>query len=344
LDYVHASQQPTALGENRGDRHGPLGRGITACFLGHGFQVVTLARNAQRHAEALKQIEAMIGELVDVAGFDQVLRQTWASRLTQATGFEALRDCSFLVESVIEDVAVKHEILGKVEAQVRVEAVIASNSSAIPMSELQRRMNHPERLIGMHWAEPAHATRFLELIRGEHTSDTTLRKTAELARRLGKEPSFCHKEIPGFIVNRIGYAMYREALNLLESGVADAETIDRSVRNALGLWATLCGPFRWIDLSGGPELYMKAMQPVLPTLSNANEVSGRMRQLAESGARGIVNGRGFFNYTPEEAQHWQELYRRHAWRVAQLQDEYSPRGDQRDRPTGKSAVPGDSAR
>ena len=304
---------------------GLLGRGIAACLLGHGFQVVALARGAQRHAEAFQQIEAMIGELVDLAGFDPALRQRWASCLTQATGFEALRDCSFVVESVLEDVAVKHQILANVEAQIHPGAVIASNSSAIPMSELQRRMKHPERLIGMHWAEPAHATRFLELIRGEHTADATLQQTVELARRLGKEPSLCQKEVPGFIVNRIGYAMYREALNLLEAGVADVETIDRSVRNALGLWATLCGPFRWIDLTGGPELYMKAMQPVLPTLSRAEEASGRMRELADSGARGIINGRGFYNYTPEEARRWEELYRRHAWRVAQLQNEYFPR-------------------
>jgi 3-hydroxybutyryl-CoA dehydrogenase len=304
---------------------GLLGRGIAACLLGHGFQVVALARTAQRHAEALREIEAMIGELVDLAGFDPALRQAWASRLTQATTFEALRDCTFVVESVREDVAVKHEVLAKVEVQVGPGVVIASNSSAIPMSELQRRMKHPERLIGMHWAEPAHATRFLELIRGERTADSTLQQTAELARRLGKEPSLCQKEVPGFIVNRIGYAMYREALNLIEAGVADVETIDRSVRNALGLWATLCGPFRWMDLTGGPELYMKAMEPVLPTLSRAAEAPRRMRELADSGARGIINGRGFYHYTPEQARHWEELYRRHAWRVAKLQNECFPR-------------------
>lgn len=303
---------------------GLLGRGIAACFLGHGFGVVAVARSEQRHAEALTHIETMVGELVDRAGFDSALRQEWAARLTQATGFEALRDCSFVVESVLEDVAVKAEVLDGIEAQVSADTVIASNSSAIPISRLQQARRHPERLIGMHWAEPAHATRFLEIVRGEHTSDRTLRTTAELARRLGKDPSLCQKEIPGFIVNRIGYAMYREALNLLESGVADAETIDRSVRNALGLWATLCGPFRWIDLTGGPELYLKAMEPVLPTLSKANEAPGPIRELAESGARGILNGRGFYNYTAEEARRWEELYRAHAWRVARMQQEYFP--------------------
>jgi 3-hydroxybutyryl-CoA dehydrogenase len=121
--------------------------------------------------------------------------------------------------------------------------------------------------------------------------------------------------------------MYREALHLLETGVADAETIDRSVRNALGLWATVCGPFRWIDLTGGPELYAKALGGVLPTLNNATELPPVMQRLAESGARGIVNGRGFFNYTTEEAHAWEDLYRRHAWRVVQMQDEYFPRKD-----------------
>jgi 3-hydroxybutyryl-CoA dehydrogenase len=303
---------------------GLLGRGIATCFLGHGFEIVAVARSQTRHAEARRQIEQMIGELVDLAGFDAGLRTEWPSRYTAACEFEALRDCSFVVESVLEDAATKHDVFDQIEAVVSPEVVIASNSSAIPISQLQRGRKHPERLVGMHWAEPAHATRFLELIRGEQTSEQTVHRALGLARRLGKEPSLCQKELPGFIVNRIGYAMYREALHLLEAGVADAETIDRSVRNALGLWATVCGPLRWMDLTGGPELYLKAMQPVLPTLSKADEPSPVLKKLAESGARGIINGRGFFNYAPEEAQRWEELYRRHAWRVAQMQNEYFP--------------------
>ncbi len=302
---------------------GLLGRGIAACFLGHGFNVVAVARNQQRHAEARVQIEKMISELVELAGFDPELRRSWSARLEQATNFEQLKDCTFVVESVLEDIEVKRDVLAKVEAQVAPDTIIASNSSAIPISELQEQLKHPERLIGMHWAEPAHATRFLEIIRGQHTSDKALERTAELAGQLGKDPSMCQKEIAGFIVNRIGYAMYREAMNLVESGVADVETIDRSVRNALGLWATVCGPFRWMDLTGGPELYLKAMKPVLPTLSKADTAPPFIQKLAESGARGVMNGRGFFNYTPDEAQQWEDLFRRHAWHVFKLQNEYA---------------------
>jgi 3-hydroxybutyryl-CoA dehydrogenase len=303
---------------------GLLGRGIAACFLGHGFEVVAFARNERRHAEARPQITQMIGELVDQAGFDARLRTDWAARYLPATDLAALRGCSFVVESVVEDLATKREVYDSIESQVSPETVIASNSSALPISLLQQGRKHPERFLGMHWAEPAHATRFLELIAGGQTSEAALQTAVAIARRLGKDPGICRKEMPGFIVNRIGYAMYREALHLLEAGVADAETIDRSVRNALGLWASVCGPFRWMDLTGGPELYAKAMAPVLPTLSNAGQPPALLRKLADGGARGIVNGRGFFNYTPEEALQWEELYRRHAWRVTQLQNEYFP--------------------
>ena len=303
---------------------GLLGRGIAASFLGHGFEVVAFDSDAQRQSDARRHIGEMIGELVDLAGFDARLREDWGGRYFPAAGFEALEGCSFVVESVTEDAAVKGDVFDHIEAHVDSATVIASNSSAIPISQLQQGRRHPERFLAMHWAEPAHATRFMELIPGAQTSAQTLETALVLARRLGKEPCVCRKEVPGFIVNRIGYAMYREALHLLETGVTDAETIDRSVRNALGLWATVCGPLRWIDLTGGPELYARAMQHVLPTLSKADAVPPALQKLADSGARGITNGRGFFNYTPEEARHWEELYRKHAWRVAALQAEYFP--------------------
>jgi 3-hydroxybutyryl-CoA dehydrogenase len=107
-------------------------------------------------------------------------------------------------------------------------------------------------------------------------------------------------------------------------GVADVQTIDRSFRNAVGLWSTLFGPLRWIDLSGGQALYARAMTPVLPTLSNATELPARLKELADADAQGITNGRGFYQYTPEEAAHWQRLFHEHAWLVRELAQKYHP--------------------
>jgi 3-hydroxybutyryl-CoA dehydrogenase len=303
---------------------GLLGRGIAARFLGCGFEVVAVEQSEAQHETARAHIGGMIEELIKHGQVPASLRDEWSARYRPVRGFELLRECSFVVESVTEDLAVKQAVMDAIEAEVGADTVIASNTSAIPITQLQARGKHPGRFVGMHWAGPAHATRFMELIRGGQTTDAAFETAAALARRLGKEPCLCQKDVPGFIVNRIGYAMYREAVHLLQEGVADAATIDTSVRNAMGLWASICGPLRWIDISGGPELYAKAMARVLPTLSNAAETQPAMRDLAASGAHGIANGRGFFNYTPEEAQHWEQLYQQHVWRVAALQDEYFP--------------------
>ncbi len=302
---------------------GLLGRGIAACLLARGFQVVAIVPTAEEHATALPIIEQMLDELAQREGPAESL-QLWHSRLKQVTRWEPLAECSFIIESVNEDLAVKQSVFDELERVLGDEVVIASNTSAIPISVLQQTRRRPERFVGMHWAEPAHATRFLELIRGELTSAETLRRTEELGRSLGKDPTVCQQDVPGFIVNRIAYALYREALHLVETGVADVETIDRSLRNTLGLWAASCGPFRWIDLTGGPVLYGTAMQRVLPTLRSDSSLPAPLAQLIDQDARGILNGRGFYNYTPAEVHGWEDRQRRHAWRVKDWLDEEFP--------------------
>ncbi len=303
---------------------GLLGRGIAACFLGHGFRVVAFTRHDQTHAEARGSIARAIGDLVNRAGFPPSLVRQWPDRYHPVRAIEPLAECSFVVESVVEDLEAKDRLFDQIEAVVGPGVPIASNTSALPVSRLQRNRRHPERFLGMHWAEPAHATRFMEIVRGHQTGDAPLAAAVALARRIGKEPSLVEHDVPAFLANRMGYAIYREALNLLEQGIADVETIDRSFRNAAGLWATLCGPFRWIDLTGGPALYARAMEGVLPTLSNAAELPQTLRDLAASDAQGIANGRGFYQYTPEEAQRWEQLLREHAWTVRELMNRYFP--------------------
>ena len=306
---------------------GLLGRGIAACLLGHGCRVVAFTRREATHDEAKKYIAQAINDLVDRAGFPEDLLQEWSERYEPVTSLNPMADCEFVIESVIEDMGTKQEVFDQLESLVGAHVPIASNTSALPISHLQRGRKHPERFLGMHWAEPAHATRFLEIIRGEQTSDAAFQAAAQLAKGIGKEPSMVEKDVPAFIVNRIGYAMYREAVNVLEMGVADVETIDRSVRNALGLWATMCGPFRWMDLTGGPALYGKAIEGVLPSLSNATELPQTLQKLREADARGVANGHGFYEYTEEDAQKWEKLLRQHAWTVRDLMNQYFPLED-----------------
>jgi len=249
------------------------------------------------------------------------MQRSWAYLYAEAESLEEFARCGFIIESIVESTAAKAQLFDRLEDLLAADIPIASNTSALPISLLQQGRRHPERFVGMHWAEPAHATRFLELIRGEQTSDACLQAASALATRLGKDPCVVERDIPGFIANRIGYAMYREACYLLTSGVADAETIDRSFRNSVGLWASICGPFRWIDLTGGPALYGRAMSAVLPTLSNETEVPEPIRGMMQQDATGMRDGIGFFHYTPQQVERWEKIYRRQAWRVREIADE-----------------------
>ena len=303
---------------------GFLGRGIVACLVGHGFKVIGFDRADERLACAEVAIDDAIHELVAHGASDPSLQSTWRERYRGTTSLAELAEASFVIESVVEDVAIKSTLFDQLEQVIADDVPVASNTSAIPISLLQASRRRPERFLGMHWAEPAHATRFLELIRGEQTGDAAFERAVELAQRCGKEPSFVNRDVPGFIANRLGYAMFREALHLLESGVADAETIDRSFRNSVGLWASLCGPFRWIDLTGGPALYAKAMGPVLPDLDRGESVPSSLEELAADDAQGVLNGRGFYTYTPDEAREWERLLRRHAWELRRIIDAERP--------------------
>ena len=250
---------------------GLLGRGIATCFLASGFRVVGCDPVAASHDIANDYIERGLHEMVEHAGLEPAFVEKWRDNYQSTKEFDDWPACDFVVESVNEDPLAKHAVFDQIERVVGSDVPVGSNTSAIPITRLQQARRHPERFFGMHWFEPAHATRFLELIPGEQTSPAIMRIAANIARRCGKEPSVLAKDIPGFIVNRLGYAIYREAIHLLELGIADAATIDRSFRNACGVWSTIFGPFQWMDLTGGPELYWKAMEGVLPTLSTATE-------------------------------------------------------------------------
>jgi 3-hydroxybutyryl-CoA dehydrogenase len=303
---------------------GLLGRGIAGCLLAHGFPVVAYDISPAERSAARIAITNAIDELIDHGYCAPLVENTWRDHYVEAISLDELIHCQFIIESVFESAEAKANLFDQLEAIVPPGTPIASNTSALPITLLQENRRHPARFLGMHWAEPAHATRFLELIRGDRTDDASMLAATQLALALGKDPCIVQRDIPGFIANRIAYAMYREACNLLTMGVADAETIDRSFRDSVGLWASVCGPLRWIDLTGGPALYGKAMTGVLPTLSNATEVPEPIRSMMETNATGVRNGHGFFEYSPAEAKAWEHIYRKQVWRVRQTVDETFP--------------------
>jgi 3-hydroxybutyryl-CoA dehydrogenase len=243
------------------------------------------------------------------------------SNLDSSADIEALRDCGLVIESIFEDLAAKREVLREVEGVVAPDALIGSNTSALPVTELQRGARHPGRILGIHWGEPAHILRFLEVICGQQTQQKNAAKVMRLAEQWNKEPTLVRRDIRGFITNRIMYAMLREAFYLVENGYASVEDVDRSVCNDMGYWMTLAGPFRYMDLTGIPA-YAAVMRDLFPDLCCDKQVPKLMQERVASGGRGVSNAKGFHNYTRANAKGWEKRFLDFSYEIRALALKY----------------------
>ena len=235
--------------------------------------------------------------------------------------YGALRGCALVMECVTENIEIKKKVFSLIESNVTAKSVITTNTSAIPISILKDFLKKPGRFVGMHWAEPAFTTRFLEIICSDATDIRIAKRLYRVAAGWGKEPTLVRKDIRGFITNRIMYAMYREAFWLVENGYATIEDVDRSCRNDGGQWMPFCGPFRYMDLTG-LQAYYHVMKDLFPTLSSQTSVPSLIKDIAEKGGNGITNGRGFYRYTKPEVAEWEKAYEEFAFDINRLSAKY----------------------
>ena len=225
------------------------------------------------------------------------------------------------MECVTENIDIKKLVYQEIEQHISAEAILTTNTSAIPIDFLKDHVKHANRFIGMHWAEPAFTTKFLEIVCSSKTDITIAETLYKIASTWGKEPTLLRKDIRGFITNRIMYAMYREAFYLVENGYATIEDVDRSCRNDGGHWMPFCGLFRYMDITG-LQAYYNVMKDLFPTLNNQTEVPNLIKHIAEDGGTGITNGKGFYNYTKQEAAEWEKAYEEFAFDIRELSNKY----------------------
>lgn len=300
---------------------GLMGSSIATCILAAGHEVTSLVKDESEAGPARKRI---LGYLMELHGEGMLKEspETVAGRITITTNIAELVGHEVVIESITEDVEAKKAVYNALETVLSNTAIIGSNTSAIPVSVLQAGLWHPERLLGIHWAEPAHITRFMEVICGRDSDLKYAQRIVQLAESWGKEPSLLRKDIRGFITNRIMYAMLREAFNLVENGYATVEDVDRSLRNDLGYWITFAGPFRFMDLTGIPA-YLTVMKDLFPDLDNRQTTPEMMEQLVAAGAKGVNNAHGFYPYTPESAEAWEKAFIDFSYDIRKLAEKYA---------------------
>jgi len=286
---------------------GVMGTSITACLLAAGHPVAAVTPSAAEREAIRPRLLQFLQELVDEGRLDESPDDI-LQRLVVSDDYAVLAGSRLVTEVVIEDLEIKRQVIRSIEDVVVTDAVIASNTSAIPITDLQQGALHPERIIGMHWCEPAHFTRLMEVTCGAQFDPELVQWAVRLADIWGKETALLKKDVRGFLANRVGYAMIREALHLVETGVATPADIDRALMTSLGTWSPFAGPFRMMDMYG-VTTFNEVMKGMFPELSNAQQPPALLQEMIDTGTRGMVDGRGFYDYGPDTAQRWDEAFR-----------------------------------
>lgn len=274
---------------------GIMGHGIAQGFLMGGYNV----RLFDISADALDTARAHITENLVLFADAGMLKDGVSGnlgRLATTTALsDAVSDAQFIMEVIPEILDLKQRTFAEVEGLCSAGAIMASNTSHLPLSRLFDRVKDRSRTVGAHYFNPPQIVPCVEIIKAEGTSDATFQTTYDLMARIGKEPVRVNLDIPGFIVNRVQTAVMREAADLIARGVAGAEDIDKAVRSSMGFRSASIGPLRMADL-GGVDAWEDCCAQLLPDMARDTEAPALFKDLVAKGHTGIRAGRGFYTY------------------------------------------------
>jgi 3-hydroxyacyl-CoA dehydrogenase len=280
---------------------GTMGPGMGAVLARAGIQVKLF----DVKPEALERAHGMVGMVEGVLDRLEVPTHDGGGVSYESDRTAALGGAEIVLEAVPEQLELKQQVFREIEGEIGADAIIASNTSGIPVTKLQEGLQHPERVIGWHWSNPPHLIPMNEVIPGEQTSEDVTRAIENLTRRIGYHPVTLKKEVPGFVENRVLYAIMRECLALVDEGVIDEEGLDLCVKWGIGYKLAVVPPIHLLDMAG-LDIYTSVASYLNQSLSDEKGVSKTATDLKEQGRLGIKTGGGFFEYSPERAQELQQ--------------------------------------
>jgi 3-hydroxybutyryl-CoA dehydrogenase len=272
---------------------GLMGHGIAYLLAAAGHDVSVFEPSAELRTSLPQRLQA----IVDLLGSDPALLKRIAAHDRLAP---AVQGATFVFEAAPEKLPLKRQIFAELESTVAADAILASNSSAIPTTEIGRDLKHRERVVGTHFWNPPHLVPLVEVIQNDKTSDAVVRATIDLLREAGKIPVHVRRDVPGFVGNRLQHAMKREAFALVSAGVCDAETIDTVVKEGFGARTAVLGPMEQSDLVG-LDLALDIAEVLYEHLDRTAAAPSILREKVKAGKLGMKSGEGLRKWGPGEA-------------------------------------------
>ncbi len=279
---------------------GTMGPGMAATFSRYGFDTYLSDINNEQIEKARGTIDFVFKTLVGGGFLTAEEAEAAKGRITLTTNqAEAVGNADFVVETVPERIEIKKAVFEDLAKQARPGVILASNTSGIPITALQDGIAEPNRVVGMHWSNPPHLIPVIEVIKGAQTDGETVETIKEIIARIGMVAGIVDKDVPGFVENRILYAIMREALHLLDEGVASAQDIDTITKWGIGYKLSVIGPLELLDVAG-LDIYTAVASYLNKDLSNNTGISSTVTEKVDAGKLGLKTQGGLFEYTPEQ--------------------------------------------
>ncbi len=276
---------------------GTMGAGIAHVAALHQCSVSLYDINEEVIRTGINRITSELQRGVEKNKISDEEMKAALGKIKKRTNINDLDTCDIIIEAVLEDMRVKKDLFKKLDQIAHHTAILATNTSSLSITSIASATKKPERVVGMHFFNPVHVMRLVEIVRGARTSDETIKRAAEIVRQIGKKPVLA-KDTPGFIVNRVAHPFYGEALKILGEGIASVEEIDRIVKRSGGF---KIGPFELMDLIGN-DVNFSVTESVYEQLYHDPrfQPSPIQKQLVEAGMFGKKTKQGFYNYDDEK--------------------------------------------
>jgi 3-hydroxybutyryl-CoA dehydrogenase len=285
---------------------GLMGHGIGQVFAQGGYEVTLNDVDEARLQKAVEGIRRIDDLFVDEGLLTRAEADAARSRVrTEPDLAKAARDADLAIEATFENLDSKKEVLRRIGELLPQSAIIASNTSGLSVNAMAPSTGRPDRFVVAHFWNPPHLIPLVEIVKGDRTARSTIDTMVAVLRSVGKEPVVVQKDVLGQIGNRLQYALFREALNLVQDGVCTAEDIDTVVRTSFGRRLTTAGPLETADINGA-DLFYDISQYLFPDLSNMSGPPPFFQGLIQAGRTGVKAGRGFREWPGDRAERIRE--------------------------------------
>jgi 3-hydroxybutyryl-CoA dehydrogenase len=274
---------------------GLMGVGIATQSALHGHRTIVHDVDPARLASVAPKAEAVLDELIDAGRIDHAAKQAALGRIETHAQLDVMAAAQFVIEAIPEVLELKHRLYASLAGLMADDAILASNTSGFPPDQLVAPLRAKERFLIAHFWNPPHMIPLVEVVPGTATAPEVTERTAALMSAIGMEPVVLAKAIPGFVGNRLQFAVLREALNIVRSGAATPDVVDRVMKASLGRRWGIIGPLEGADM-GGLDTFLDISTHLMSELAKDEDVLDLLREQVNAGRVGVRSGAGFYEW------------------------------------------------